>query len=319
MSLELQQSAAALRERFFALETREAVANLLEIKYNHLMWCVYRVPLSQRYTHFSLPKKSGGNRTIMAPVSTLKLVQRKLSQVLNAVYKPKPSAHGFLRGRSIVTNAKQHAGSKYVLNLDLKDFFPSINYGRVRGMFMGTPYKRNPSVATLLAAICCADNQLPQGAPTSPIVSNMICAKMDSQLQKLAEENRCFYTRYADDITFSTDARRFPQSLVIALPGDELGPVTVGPALLSVIQSNGFEINANKVRLQGRGVRQEVTGLTTNRLPNVQRRFAAQIRAMLHAWERYGLDQAEKEFLAKYDHYLAPNTARCSNGIAAGS
>ncbi|MBE3133112.1 MAG: RNA-directed DNA polymerase, partial [Acidobacteria bacterium] len=201
MSLELQQSAADLRERFFALETREAVANLLEIKYGHLMWCVYRVPLSQRYTHFSLPKKSGGNRTIMAPVSTLKLVQRKLSQVLSAVYKPKPSAHGFLRGRSIVTNARQHAGNKYVLNLDLKDFFPSINYGRVRGLLMGTPYKRKPGVATLLAAICCADNQLPQGAPTSPIVSNMICAKMDSQLQKLAEENRCFYTRYADDMT----------------------------------------------------------------------------------------------------------------------
>jgi RNA-directed DNA polymerase len=302
MSFELLQSAVELRERFFALETREAVASLLDVKYTHLTWCVYRVPLCLQYTHFLLPKKSGGNRTIMAPVSTLKLIQRKLSQVLAAVYKPKPSAHGFLRGRSIVTNAKQHAGSKYVLNLDLKDFFPSINYGRVRGMFMGTPYRRNPSVATLLAAICCADNQLPQGAPTSPIVSNMICAKMDSQLQKLAGENRCFYTRYADDITFSTDARRFPQALAIAPPSDELGPTIVGPALVSVIQSNGFEINDNKVRLQGRGARQEVTGLTTNRLPNVQRRFAAQIRAMLHAWERYGHDESEREFLAHYDH-----------------
>lgn len=302
MSLELGQSAAELREQFFALEIREDVANLLEIKYNQMMWCVYRVPLAGRYAKFSLPKRSGGNRTIMAPVSTLKIIQRKLSQVLGAVYKPKPSAHGFLQGRSIVTNAKQHARSRYVLNLDLKDFFPSINYGRVRGMFMGIPYNRNAKVSTLLAAICCAENQLPQGAPTSPVVSNMICAKMDSQLQRLAEENRCFYTRYADDITFSTDAKQFPQALATTPSHDAPGSPAVGGTLESVIRSNGFEINLQKFRLQGRGVRQEVTGLTANRLPNVQRRFLRQVRAMLHAWRKYGLEAAENEFLARYDH-----------------
>ena len=301
MSLCLSATTAELRASFFFLETREQVASLLDVKYNHLVWIVYRVPEVLQYAHFSIPKKSGGTRTIMAPISTLKIIQRKLSQVLNAVYKPKPSAHGFVEGRSIVTNAKLHARNRYVLNLDLKEFFPSINFGRVRGMLMGLPYKRNAKVATLLAAICCAENQLPQGAPTSPVVSNMICARMDSQLQRLAEDHRCYYSRYADDITFSTNRKRFPQDLALVLDEDSVGHAEIGPKLSAVIKDNGFAVNPDKFRLQARCTRQEVTGLTTNMLPNVRRRFAQQIRAMIHAWKKYGLDAAEREFFSKYD------------------
>src|SRR5690606_8958560 len=128
------------------------------------------------------------------PTESLKIIQQKLNQVLQLVYKPKLSTHGFVNNRSIVTNADAHIKKKkhrYILNVDIKDFFPSINFGRVRGMFMAPPYNQPEHVATVLAQICCSNNELPQGAPTSPIVSNMICAQMDSQLQQLAKPHRC--------------------------------------------------------------------------------------------------------------------------------
>ena len=301
MSLELDKSGNSLRESFFSLQFHTDVARLLDVEHRRLVYHVYRVPLALKYTRFVIPKKSQGYRTILAPSSPLKIIQRKLAQVLKEVYKPKPSAHGFISGRSIVSNASSHTRKRCVLNLDLKDFFPSINYGRVRGMFMGIPYKRPPKVATLLAAICCAENQLPQGAPTSPTVSNMICAKLDSQLQALAQEYKCFYTRYADDITFSTNLLTFPDAIVRVVAEGDARQVAVGGQLRGIIEGNGFEINEAKVRLQERGGRQEVTGLTTNKIPNVRRRLVRQIRAMLYAWWKFGLDKAQAEFLARYD------------------
>jgi RNA-directed DNA polymerase len=165
-------------------------------------------------------------------------------------------------------------------------------------MFMAIPYKLNPEVATILAQICCHNNELPQGAPTSPIISNMICSKMDSQLQRLSKEHRCIYSRYADDLTFSTSMPRFPSSVATL---DTSGQVKVGHALTEVIRKNGFEINTNKVRLQMRYQHQEVTELTTNKFPNVKRNYVRQIRAMLHAWRKYGLDAAQIQFHENYD------------------
>src|SRR3989338_2322638 len=204
MSLELKASKDDLRAEFFALESRKDVADLLEVSDKQLIYHLYIASASERYVTFQIPKKTSGVREISAPASALKIVQQKLNQVLQSVYEPKPSVHGFTLTKSIVSNAKVHAGRKYVFNIDLKDFFPSINFGRVRGLFIGFPYNRNTAVATVLAQICCFNNQLPQGAPTSPTVSNMICAKLDAQLQQLAKRYKCTYTRYADDITFST-------------------------------------------------------------------------------------------------------------------
>jgi RNA-directed DNA polymerase len=202
--LTLTASNEELRQRFLTLCTREDVAALLEIDYYRLN---YHLHIAKRhrdvYTTFYVSKKSGGRRQISAPITALKIIQQKLNQVLQQVYQPKPAVHGFTLDKSIVTNAKEHSRRKYVLNVDIKDFFPSINFGRVRGLFMAWPYNLNDSVATVLAQICCYNNELPQGAPTSPIISNMICAKMDSQLQGLAKKHQCFFTRYADDITFS--------------------------------------------------------------------------------------------------------------------
>ena len=298
MSLTLSASSDKLVKRFFALRTRKDVAELLEIDDSRLVYHLYIVPPSKRYATFDIPKKSGGVRGISAPATALKIIQRKLNQVLQHVYESKAPVHGFVYGKNIVTNAEMHRRKRYVFNVDLKDFFPSINFGRVRGMFMAIPYNLNPDVATVLAQTCCFDNQLPQGAPTSPVVSNMICAKMDSQLRRLAQRHRCIYTRYADDITFSTSMPSFPNVLAGI---NSAGRVEVGGGLRRIIEENGFEINPDKVRLQMRNRRQEVTGLIVNKFPNVKRKYVRQIRAMLHAWEKFGLEAAEEEFSEHWD------------------
>ncbi|MBE9203639.1 RNA-directed DNA polymerase [Synechocystis salina LEGE 06099] len=297
----LPGSQAELRQKFLALQTPDDVARLLNLDYRRLAHHIYHVSEDKKYKTFTLPKKTGGERTISTPVSALKIIQWKLNQLLTAVYEVKPSAHGFVPGKNIVTNAKAHAGKRFVLNLDLADFFGSVNFGRVRGLFMATPYNLPAKVATVLAQICCHEDKLPQGAPTSPIITNMLCAKMDSQLQRLAKECRATYTRYADDITFSTTLKEFPEALAYAIETEDGDKLLLGDRLLGIITDNGFNINEKKVRLQVRGNHQEVTGLTTNEFPNVKRTYVRQIRAMLHAWAKFGLEAAEKEYYQKYE------------------
>jgi hypothetical protein len=163
-------------------------------------------------------------------------------------------------------------------------------------MFMAFPYNLPPKISTILAQICCYENQLPQGAPTSPIVSNMVCARLDSQLQQLARKYKCYYTRYADDITFSTSISHFPAALA-RVYSDSATPYTeVGSELEQVIKQNGFEVNKSKTRLQKADRHQEITGLTVNEFPNVSRSYVNNIRAMLHAWEKYGYENAARRF-----------------------
>lgn len=290
---------SALRDAFFRLNTPEDVATLLQVEYRHLTFLLYGKAASSRYTSFGIKKKSGQVRTIQAPCPPLKVLQRRLNEVFQSVYRPGAAVHGFVAHKSVVSNAELHAAQRFVLNLDLKDFFPSIHFGRVRGLLMAKPYERNAKVATVLAQICCfgEPSTLPQGAPTSPVVANMICARMDSELRRLAERHRCQYSRYADDITFSTNQRAFPRQLAYGSQG-----VTVlGSALSNAIARNWFEVNQSKIRLQTRFERQEVTGLTTNSFVNVSRRYVRQIKAMLHAWNRHGLVAARDEFATRYD------------------
>ncbi|AFZ23440.1 Reverse transcriptase (RNA-dependent DNA polymerase) [Cylindrospermum stagnale PCC 7417] len=296
----LTDSPETLRERFYSLTKPIDIAHLLGISYRRLVYHIYLVEPEKRYKTFDIPKKSGGIRQISTPITALKLIQRKLNQVLQAVYQTKPSVHGFVSGKNIVSNAQAHAKKRYVLNLDIKDFFPSVNFGRVRGMFMAKPYNLHPDVATVLAQICCHNNQLPQGAPTSPIITNMICAKMDSQLQRLAKDCKATYTRYADDMTFSTTLPKFPEELAYIVAEEECKKIVIGNRLTAVINENGFEVNQQKNRLQVKGNHQEVTGLTTNLFPNVDRKYVRQVRAMLYAWAKFGLEAAENEYFEKY-------------------
>ncbi len=152
---------------------------MLEVDYLRLVYHLYISPPSSRYTSFNLTKRRGGFRTIAAPVSSLKILERKLATILELVYDPRSCVCGFVVNKGIVDNAIPHLARAHVLNVDILDYFPSINFGRVRGLFMARPYSLPANVSTVLAQICCFNNQLPQGAPTSPIVSNMICARLD--------------------------------------------------------------------------------------------------------------------------------------------
>jgi RNA-directed DNA polymerase len=311
MPYHLTKSLDHLREEFKKLNNPRAVAALLEVDYERLIYHLHKVPPSKRYTVFSIPKKSGAARQITAPISSLKILQQKLSFILTSVVDSKHSVHGFVRGRSIRTNSLVHAGKKYVFIIDLENFFPSINFGRVRGLFMGPPFKFNTETATILAQICTFDNSLPQGAPTSPVVSNILCRKMDQQLSRLARDYRCDYTRYADDITFSTAKETFPKSIAFTLP-DSKEP-HCGDELSRIISDSGFTINAKKVRLIERCRQQKVTGLVSNKFPNVDRRFIRQIRAMLHAAQKFDFPAAETDFHAKfYDKLLKPGRKKPS-------
>jgi RNA-directed DNA polymerase len=299
-TLFLYQDCDILKQHFLDLKEPKDIAELLEISYGRLKYHIRRGQEDKRYIDFSIPKKSGKPRIISAPCTSLKILQRKLSQVLYCVYEPKAGVQGFVPNRSILTNAKKHVHKRFILNVDLKDFFHSIHFGRVQGIFMKPPYNLPKEVAVVLAKICCYSGRLPQGAPTSPIVSNMICARMDSELRKLANESKCtYYTRYADDITFSTTLSKFPCELAYTEDLGDLSKLVVGGKLKSIIESNGFEINQDKVRLQHKSQHQEVTGLTVNQFPNVKRSFVREISSMLHAWDKFGLASVEQRYCEK--------------------
>lgn len=287
---------------FRQLRTLDDVAQLLEISPKTLIYYLYRLTPEKKYTHFAINKRNGDKRQIAEPIKGLKIIQQKLLTVLSYVYKPRPSVHGFTSGRSIATNAQQHEGQRYVFNIDIENFFPSVNFGRVRGMFMSSPYNLAAEASTVLAKICCEYNQLLQGAPTSPIVSNMICYRLDGDLQRLANRRRCIYSRYADDITFSTSNEKFPKSLVYVHHTSESDTLLIGDELRDIIQSNGFTLNEQKTRLLHQSDCQMVTGLTVNEKVNVKRTYVRQIRAMLHAWRKFGPKLAHQEHFAKFNN-----------------
>jgi RNA-directed DNA polymerase len=278
------------------------VAALFGLSYKQLASLIYPKRGSP-YRFFHVRKKSGGVRLIAAPKRRLKEVQRKLSALLVLGYEPRPSVHGFIRDKSIVTNADRHVGKSFVFNVDIEDFFGSIHFGRVRNLLMAEPYSLPLRVATVLAHICCCDRKLPQGAPTSPIVTNLICRRLDRDLQKLAKQSRASYSRYVDDITFSFTCRKskLPSQVVVANE-DRVG---AGDTLQRIIEANGFHLNSNKTRLFGRAQRLEVTGLVVNDFVNVRRRFVRRLSSMIYACEKHGIAAAEREFNAKYASQLA--------------
>ena len=163
-------------------------------------------------------------------------------------------------------------------------------------MFIAKPYSLPEEVATVLAQICCCNNSIPQGAPTSPVISNMICARLVSDLHRLAQRYNCLYTRYADDVTFSTRTSKFPKSLARTEETTTGMDTTAAGELQKIVEDNGFTVNARKTRVQTKLQRQAITGITINEFPNVTRRYLNQVRAMLHAWEKFGLPLPRRSF-----------------------
>lgn len=285
--------------RLVGISTREELASALEVKHRVLTYLLFALPQDQQYKEYSLTKKNGGVRVISAPVPSLKKVQRSLAAQLLAQYPGRCCVNGFLKGKNIKSNATVHLKKRWVVNLDLLDFFPSINFGRVKGVFTHKPFEYPDSLARDVANLCCYNGTLPQGAPTSPIISNYICWRLDNELQKFAKKNRCVYSRYADDITFSSSIRDIPESIGII----DDSKIVLSDELVSIISRNGFEINPTKTRFSLSNSRQEVTGLIVNsNNVNVRRKYVKQVRAMIHAWEKYGLKAAAGEHFAKFNY-----------------
>jgi len=416
---------AEMRKDFAGMKSRQEFLALLnkankilygekaiDIKLKQLTWYANPEKNTARYKTFLIKKKSGGERIIHAPVQGLKRIQRALAFILQCVFEPHQAVMGFVWGKSIVDNARIHVGSRYVYNIDLKDFFPSIDQARVWKCLQLQPFNLNDDdlgpeerilgetgirkiitdmgeviyykigkenvlipmtrmgdyekyrerltshlsdprkknkrafaltinsyetkvreiifddlkrfvatesnikdllwsastrlrLANLIAALCCTEmtvdrendgadsvkvtrNVLPQGAPTSPVLTNVICQRLDRRLAGAARRFGATYSRYADDITFSSNINIFMTE------GEFLEEVT------RIIREQGFKINHSKVRLQKDGYRKEVTGLVVNEKVNVTKRYIKQIRMWLYYWERYGYDRAQSFFLQHY-------------------
>lgn len=282
-------------QKLKAATDRKELAVILGYQPKTLTAIVYRTPLASKYTTFDIDKKSGGKRTIKAPMSKLKKLQSHLSHVLYQCLAEierergtKPISFGFRKDRSIAENASRHKRRRWVLNLDLEDFFPSFNFGRVRGFFMkDKAFALHPEVATTIAQIACDGTALPQGSPCSPVISELIAQILDMRLVRLAKKYGVTYTRYADDITFSTSQKDFPAGLATVDPSD---PAIwhLSEELVSKIVTSGFTINAAKTRMHFRGSRQMVTGLVVNEKVNIRSDYYRRGRAMCDMLFRTG-------------------------------
>jgi retron-type reverse transcriptase len=229
--------------------------------------------LRPQYATFNIPKRSGGIRQILAPVEELKKLQKLILRRILGRLKAHDAAHGFERGRSIVTNARVHVGREIVLRMDLKEFFTSTRDTRVEQYFRTIGWDQ--TCAALLTKLCTHDGGLPQGAPTSPRLSNLLNTRLDARLTKLAAAHRAIYTRYADDLTFSFEANPEVQTKRLAN--------TVISFVKQILQQEGYQLHLHaKLKIQRRHDRQRVTGLVVNQKVQLPRDTRRWLRAVEH-------------------------------------
>ncbi len=261
------------------------------------------------YRDFDIPKKSGGVRHISAPVKRLKQIQQALNLMLQASCEVSAAANGFVAGRSVATNAEVHLGSSVVFNCDLKDFFPSIDRRMVGSALRRElkPFSPSEEVVQLLSSLMTMPDGggvevLPQGAPTSPVVSNLVLKPLDSRLMGFAEKNGYRYSRYADDLTFSVG-------------GECRRPVAIKwETILMIIEESGLKVNPGKTRILERSGRMEVTGLTVGGKINVAREYVKQLRVLLHLWESRGFEEAQKIYIRDFLHGEQRDLSRVIRG-----
>lgn len=267
--------------RFNEIKTRNDLASLLKIPIKKITHLLYIVGIDNLYTSFEIPKKNGSFRQINAPSEDLKSIQKRIALSLwehqKYIWKENNIkshiSHAFQKEKSIITNAKVHQNKRYVLNLDLKDFFESFHFGRVKGFFEKNKYFLLPKeVATVIAQLTCYKGHLPQGGPSSPVITNLICNNLDMRLLQISKKYKLNYTRYADDLTFSTNNKHF---------SDQYS--SFYEEIAKIIERSGFKINENKTRLQYGDSKQEVTGLTVNKKINVDRNYYKTTRSMAHS------------------------------------
>lgn len=263
---------------------------------------------NRRYKTFTIDKKSGGKRIIHAPTTELKFILRAVNIILQCVYIPHQSAMGFVNGKSIVDNAAKHINRAYVFNIDLKDFFHSFSPSRIRYELSKPPFNltgegERTDISILISFLCThpllvngmEKEVLPQGSPTSPTLTNILCARLDRRLDGLARRFGAVYTRYADDITFSSNRNIFKMSDSPKL--NKKGRYDNFMAELKrLISLEKLALNDKKTRLQGYGYRKEVTGLVVNEKVNVHRKYIKQLRMWLYYWDKYGYVKADQIF-----------------------
>lgn len=266
-------------KKFNDIKTRNDLATLLNIPRSSLTHLLYVVKPDRCYKVFSIPKKNGGAREINAPQGVLKDVQKALARELwryiSSIPELKDTAisHAFTKKKSIITNARIHRNKRIVINFDLKDFFPSIHFGRVVGFFEKNRHFMLPhEVALIIAQIACHDGSLPQGSPCSPIISNLICQILDYRLLRVAKKYKLDYTRYADDLTFSTNLKDYSNSEASFFSEVE-----------NVIKKAGFTINESKTRIVFRSSRQDVTGIVVNKKISVNHDYCRKTKAMAYS------------------------------------
>jgi len=245
------------------------------------------------YAQFYILKKSGGYRTILAPKNNLKNIQKKLSKIFNYLYIPNNIAHGFIKkaeqiSYNTLSNARAHIGKNFIWNIDITNFFSSIPTIMVADALMKSPFNFTETKAKYISLLICYKKQLPTGSPCSPIVSNIVCQNLDTTIQnwvetlnKLDANLNLVFTRYADDITFSSS---------LQLNGIEKQNV------YDLLASFGFEVNAKKNREQNKLQAQWVTGIKVNEKPNLDRKYIRLIRSILHQIHVNGLEQAAAKY-----------------------
>lgn len=275
------------------LKDQHALAAALGLSIPQLRWLCYHreVDTGTHYRRWHIPKRTGGQRLISSPKPLLMAAQKWIARNVTERLPVHGAAHGFVPGRSTKSNAEAHAGAKVVVKVDLSDFYPTITTPRVKGLFRKAGY--GEQTALLLALLCTespreemtlrgkthfvavGDRSLPQGAPTSPSITNALCLRLDARLSGLARKLGLTYTRYADDLTFSSDADKAPVSRLLR-------------AVHRICADEGFVVHPKKTRVMRSGRRQKVTGLVVNTAPDgrpsarVPRKMVRQLRAALH-------------------------------------
>jgi len=289
------------------------VAGAMRIDVPTLRWLAFHSEAATRthYVSFSVAKRSGGQRWLSSPHQKLRQCQEWILQNILAKTEIHAAAHGFVKGRSTLTNAQPHVGQQVVLNADLCDFFPSITFPRVKGAFRSLGY--SPAVATILALLCTESPRrpvtfrgttyqvatvpraLPQGACTSPAISNLVSRRIDKRLAGIAAKLGWQYTRYADDLTFSTTGEQ----------AANIGYLLA--RLRHIAQEEGFAINEKKTRVARPNAQQSVTGVVVNQRTGAPRKLVRRLRAILHRAKTEGLAAQNREDHPHFEGWLRGN------------
>lgn len=264
-------------------------------------YLVYGIPNSDnKYTTFSILKANGKTRTIHAPNKFLKHIQKQFSQIfldcIQEIQQDNPNYllcnHAFEKNKSIVSNAQKHQHKQFVLNVDISNFFETINYGRIYAFLRKDKYfQLNDNTAKIIAALACHHGKLPQGSPLSPILASLIGNLIDVRMIQLAKKYRLTYTRYADDLTFSSN-KALPDELIYW--DDSYKRWVAGDVLVQAINKTGFQINPEKTRYSKSSSRQIVTGLVVNKYVNVNQQYKKVNRAMVYSLLKTGKFQITK-------------------------